>query len=40
MWYSGWTIITNDLIWWPAFILYLKEVSAKRGGVVGMLLGE
>ena len=36
----GWTILTNDLIWLPAFVLYLREMSAKRGGVIRMLLGE
>jgi hypothetical protein len=36
----GWTIITNDLIWLPAFVLYLREMAARRGGVIRMLLGE
>jgi hypothetical protein len=22
----GWTLLTNDLIWWPAFIAYLRDV--------------
>ena len=36
----GWTIITNDLIWWPAFALYLRDVSTEHGGIRGMLQGE
>ena len=36
----GWTILTNDLIWLPAFALYMREMTARRGGVVRMLLGE
>lgn len=28
----GLTILTNDLIWWPAFALYLRDVAAARGG--------
>jgi hypothetical protein len=36
----GWTILTNDLIWLPAFSLYLREMAARRGGVMRMLMGE
>jgi hypothetical protein len=36
----GWTILTNDLIWLPAFALYLREMAVRRGGVMRMLLGE
>jgi hypothetical protein len=36
----GWTILTNDLIWWPAFFLYLKDSAALRGGMLSMLRGD
>jgi small multidrug resistance pump len=36
----GWTILTNDLIWWPAFALYLKDVTALTGGVAPLLRGK
>jgi hypothetical protein len=36
----GWTILTNDLIWLPAFSLYLREMTVRRGGMMRMLLGE
>lgn len=36
----GWTILTNDLIWWPAFTLYLRDVAARTGGVAPLLRGE
>ncbi len=36
----GWTILTNDLIWWPAFALYLRDVAARAGGVAPLLRGE
>lgn len=35
----GWTILTNDLIWWPAFFLYLRDVAQQRG-LVNLLRGE
>lgn len=35
----GWTILTNDLIWWPAFAHYLRDVARERGGL-RLLLGE
>ena len=28
----GLTIITNDLIWWPPFALYLRAAARARGG--------
>lgn len=31
-WVFGLTILTNDLIWWPSFFLFLKDVAAIRGG--------
>ena len=36
----GWTILFNDLIWWPAFILYLRDIAVLRGGWQRLLLGE
>lgn len=36
----GWTIITNDLIWWPAFGLYFRKVIRRCGGVRALLLGD
>jgi hypothetical protein len=36
----GWTIITNDLIWWPAFGLYLRDVVRHCGGWRALLLGD
>lgn len=36
----GWVILTNDLIWWPAFILYVRDVTRLCGGFKALLLGE
>ena len=36
----GWTILTNDLIWWPAFGLYLRQAARQRGGWGALLRGE
>lgn len=36
----GWTILTNDLIWWPAFGLYLRDVARASGGWERLLSGE
>lgn len=35
----GWTILTNDLIWWPAFFIYLRDVVRQRG-LVNLVRGE
>jgi len=35
----GWTILTNDLIWWPAFGLYLREAARACGGWAALLRG-
>jgi small multidrug resistance pump len=32
--------LTNDLIWWPAFFLYLADVARLRGGWRPILLGD
>ena len=36
----GWTIITNDLIWWPAFALYLRDATTLCGGWRALILGD
>lgn len=36
----GWTILTNDLLWWPAFALFLRDAARLNGGWLPMLLGE
>lgn len=36
----GWTIITNDLIWWPAFGFYLRDAARLTGGIKPLLYGE
>jgi len=35
----GWVIITNDIIWLPAFILYFKQILSERN-IFSILLGE
>ncbi len=36
----GWTLLTNDLIWWPAFWLYLRDVLRLYGGLIPLIVGE
>ena len=36
----GLTILTNDLIWWPAFGLYLRDAARMCGGWVALVRGE
>ena len=36
----GWTILTNDLVWWPAFALYLRAAARLSGGWRAFLRGE
>lgn len=36
----GWTVLTNDLIWWLPFLLYLRAVATLRGGWQKLLQGE
>jgi hypothetical protein len=36
----GWTILTNDLLWWPAFGLYLRDVARACGGWAALIRGE
>lgn len=35
----GLTIVTNDLIWWPAFFAYLREAARASGGWAAFLSG-
>lgn len=36
----GLTILTNDLIWWPAFFSYVHEAARQHGGWATLLRGE
>ena len=36
----GLTLLTNDLIWWPAFGLFLREAAQASGGWRKLLSGE
>jgi small multidrug resistance pump len=36
----GLTILTNDLIWWPAFGMYLRDAARQSGGWAALLSGE
>lgn len=36
----GLTILTNDLIWWPAFVLFLGDAARQYGGWAALLKGE
>lgn len=36
----GWAILTNDLLWWPAFFAYLRAASRRPGGWAALLRGE
>ena len=36
----GATILTNDLIWWPAFVVYLRRAALLKGGWRTLLLGD
>ena len=36
----GLTIMTNDLVWLPGFILYLRASARLRGGLAALLTGE
>ena len=36
----GLTILTNDLIWWPAFGLFLRDAARVSGGWTNLLKGE
>jgi hypothetical protein len=36
----GWTLLTNDLIWWPAFGLFLRDAARMHGGWLKLISGE
>lgn len=36
----GWIIVTNDLIWWPSFMGYLRDSTRLNGGWLALLGGE
>lgn len=36
----GLTLISNDLIWWPAFTLFLRDAARLSGGWLPLLRGE
>jgi len=36
----GLTIVTNDLIWWPAFALFLRAAAREHGGWTALLRGD
>jgi hypothetical protein len=36
----GWTLLSNDLVWWPAFGLYLRDAARLNGGWVKLAMGE
>ena len=35
----GWTILTNDVIWLPAFYAFLKRAAAQSGGWMQLARG-
>jgi hypothetical protein len=36
----GLTILTNDLVWWPSFGLFLRDAARQSGGWLPLLRGE
>lgn len=36
----GLTLLTNDLIWWPAFARYLHQAAQLSGGWINFLKGD
>jgi small multidrug resistance pump len=36
----GWIILTNDLLWWIPFALYLRDAARLSGGFKSLLRGE
>jgi hypothetical protein len=36
----GWTLITNDAVWWIPFGLYLRDAAARCGGWQTLLRGD
>ena len=39
-WAFGLTLLTNDLIWWPAFGLFLRDAARVSGGWRNLLNGQ
>lgn len=39
-WSFGWVNLTNDLIWWLPFTLFLRDAAAAGGGWLALLRGE
>jgi hypothetical protein len=39
-WSFGWVNLTNDLIWWLPFALFLREAARLGGGWMALLRGE
>jgi len=39
-WSFGWINLTNDLIWWLPFALFLRDAAAHSGGWTALLRGE
>ncbi|TQV87993.1 alkyl hydroperoxide reductase [Aliikangiella coralliicola] len=36
----GLTLLLNDLIWWPVFILFLRQMAIQQGGWLKLVKGE
>lgn len=36
----GLTLITNDLIWWPVFFIFLTRMAREYGGWLALFTGE
>ena len=36
----GWTILTNDLVWWPAFALFARDAARTSRGWRPLLRGD
>lgn len=36
----GLTLLTNDLLWWPSFFLFLRDSAKLSGGWINLLRGE
>ncbi len=36
----GWVILMNDVIWWPAFMLFLRDAADQCGGFGTLLRGD
>lgn len=36
----GLTLLTNDLLWWPSFLLFVRDAAALSGGWLNLIKGE